>query len=254
MVEEKEIKVSTTDPDSGYMQREGKPEGFSYLDNRTVDAKYNIITDTHITPGNVHDSVPYLSRLKRQQERFGFAIEAVALDSGYLSAPICNELRRLNIFGVIGHRRFHSRKGFMPKWKFRFDRENNQYICPEGHVLTYRTTNREGYREYRSNPSFCGNCPRIEQCTHSQNQTKVVTRHVWEDSREWVRENRLSDQGKALYKKRQETIERSFADAKQLHGLRYCRLRGREKVQEQALLTAACQNMKKIAMHLAKIA
>jgi hypothetical protein len=51
---------------------------------------------------------------------------------------------------------------------------------------------------------------------------------------------------------RHQTIERSFADAKQLHGLRYCRFRGREHVQEQVLLTAACQNMKKIATILAK--
>ncbi len=41
--------------------------------------------------------------------------------------------------------------------------------------------------------------------------------------RKKVREHRLSATGKFLYKK--ETIERSFADAEQLHGLRYCRLR-----------------------------
>ena len=41
--------------------------------------------------------------------------------------------------------------------------------------------------------------------------------------------------------------ERSFADSKELHGLRYCRMRGLSKVTEQCLLTAAVQNMKKIA-------
>jgi len=60
----------------------------------------------------------------------------------------------------------------------------------------------------------------------------------------------LSKSGKYLYKKRKETIERSFADAKQLHGFRYCRLRGLQNVTEQALMTAAVQNMKKIALHL----
>lgn len=92
--EEKEIKVSTTDPDSGYMVRDGKPEGFFYLDHRTVDHKYNIITDVHVTAGNVHDSVPYVDRLQHQIEKFGFTdtIEAVALDAGYLttqSARLC---------------------------------------------------------------------------------------------------------------------------------------------------------------------
>lgn len=254
MIEEKEIKVSTTDPESGYLQRDGKPEGFFYLDHRTVDAKYNIITDTHVTPGNVHDSVPYLSRLERQRERFGFCIEAVALDSGYLTASICRRLHQENVFAVIGYRRFQSKRGLMPKWKFEYHKEANVYICPEGNELRYRTTNRNGYREYQSDPSKCQSCRRLSECTHSKSCVKQINRHVWEDSREWVRQNRLSNEGKLLYQRRQETIERSFADSKQLHGLRYCRFRGLEKAREQALLTAACQNMKKIATYLAKVA
>lgn len=82
------------------------------------------------------------------------------------------------------------------------------------------------------------------QCTRSRNHQKVVTRHVWEDSKDWVRGNRLSRAGKYLYRKRKETIERSFADAKELHGFRYCRLRGLANVREQALMPAAVQNMK----------
>lgn len=80
----------------------------------------------------------------------------------------------------------------------------------------------------------------------------MITRHVWEEDKEWVRQNRLSERGKALYKRRKETIERSFADAKELHGLRYARYRGRAKVTEQCLLIAACMNMKKIANYLWK--
>ncbi|CAI8828111.1 transposase [Bacillus sp. IT-79MI2] len=36
--------------------RDGKPNGFHFLDHRTTDAKYNIITDTFITAGNVADA------------------------------------------------------------------------------------------------------------------------------------------------------------------------------------------------------
>ncbi|MCZ7890048.1 transposase, partial [Agrobacterium salinitolerans] len=46
--EVKETKVSRTDPDSGYMVRDGKPKGFFYLDHRTVDGRHAIITDTHV--------------------------------------------------------------------------------------------------------------------------------------------------------------------------------------------------------------
>lgn len=255
MTEVKSIKVSTTDPDSGYMVRDGKPEGFFYLDHRTVDHKYNIITDVYVTPGNVHDSVPYVSRLERQMDRFGFdKLEAVALDAGYLTTPICKALHDRKIFAVIGHRSFTPVKGLIAKWRFKYDEEKNVYICPEKHELTYSTTDRNGYRMYKSDPEVCKMCPRLHECTKSKNKQKVITRHVWEKSKEWARQNRLSSSGKYLYRLRYQTIERSFADAKELHGLRYCRLRGLENVTEQTLMTATVQNIKKIALHRAKLA
>jgi len=250
--ETKEIRVSTTDPESGFMSRDNKQEMFCYLDHRTTDLKFNIITDAFVTPGNVHDSIPYLSRLDRQILRFNFNVEAVALDSGYLTNPICKGLSDRKIFGVIAHRRYQPTKGLFPKWKFKYNKENDIYVCPNSEELTYRSTTREGYREYKSDPKKCSTCPLLEQCTRSRNKQKVVTRHVWEDHKDKVRLNRLSLEGKILYKFRKETVERSFADSKELHGLRYCRLRGIKNASEQVLLTAACQNMKKIANHLAK--
>jgi transposase len=38
--EEKQTRISRTDLDIGYMRREDKPEGFFYLDHRTVDSAY----------------------------------------------------------------------------------------------------------------------------------------------------------------------------------------------------------------------
>lgn len=116
--ETKKIRVSTTDPDCGFMSRDNKQEMFCYLDHRTTDMKFNIITDAFVTSGNVHDSVPYLERLDRQMERFQFKVEAVALDSGYLTNPICKGIIERNIFGVIAHRRYSPVKGIFPKWKF----------------------------------------------------------------------------------------------------------------------------------------
>jgi type II secretory pathway component PulK len=43
---------------------------------------------------------------------------------------------------------------------------------------------------------------------------------VWQDSKEWVRANGRSRSDKYLYRLHYQTIERSFADAKELHGLR----------------------------------
>ena len=45
------------------MHREGKKEGFFYLDRRTVDSKHDI-TDIFAKPGNTNDVKPYLGRLR----------------------------------------------------------------------------------------------------------------------------------------------------------------------------------------------
>ena len=246
--EVKEIKESTTDPDSGYMVREGKPKGFFYLDHRTTCGRHNLITDTHITPANVHDSIPYLERLDHQRQRFGFETEAVGLDAGYMSAAICKGLEERAIYGVIGYRRPNHIKGRLPKRAYLYDRSKDVYRCPVGQELTYRTTNRDGYREYRSEPTLCRACPYLRQCTSNAQHVKTVTRHVWEGDREAVDSHRQTAASKAIYKRRKETIERSFADAKQLHGHRYMRMRGLLRAKEQCLLSAACQNMKKMAL------
>jgi transposase len=250
----REIKLSRTDPDAGYMVRDGKPTGFFYLDHRTVDGDHALITDIHVTPANLHDSVPYLDRLDRMRRRFDFEVGAVGLDAGYFTPAICKGLVERDIYGVIGYRRPNHREGYFYKREYVYDREQDVYICPNHQSLAYRTTNRLGYREYVSTQSQCANCPMKGQCTKSANGVKVVIRHVWEDHKEAVDAHRLTQTGKRLYKRRKETVERSFADAKELHGHRYARFRGLAKVRGQALLAGACQNMKKIARLLARAA
>lgn len=242
---QKETKISPVDPDAGYMVRDGKPTGFFYLDHRTVDGVHSLIIDTHVTAANVHDSGPYLGRLDRMRERFGF--DVAGLDAGYFTPHICKGLIERDIYGVIGYRRPNHKDGYFYKREYEYDAQRDGYICPNGEFLAYRTTNRIGYREYASQASQCDQCPSKAQCTQSRNGVKVVTRHVWQHYKESIDAHRLTDKGKELYKRRKETVERSFADAKELHGHRYARFRGLAKVKAQALLAAACQNIKKMA-------
>lgn len=248
----KETKVSRADPDSGYMVRDGKPKGFFYLDHRTVDGKFSIITDTYATPANVHDSIVYLSRLDRQRKRFDFDVKAVGLDAGYASAGIAKGLEDRAITGVTGYRNPTPPKdGMMRKSKYVFEPETDGYRCPEGQLLIYATTDRNGYRHYTSDPAICRTCPLLASCTTNAKAIRAITRHIWQDARERTDANRLTPKGKAIYKRRKETVERSFADAKQLHGHRYARFRSLTRVACQCLLAAAAQNIKKIAMAMA---
>jgi hypothetical protein len=234
------------------MVREGKPKGFFYLDHRTVEGKHSIITDTYTTPANVHDSIVYLGRLDRQRQRFDFDVGAVGLDAGYATSGIAQGLEQRGILGVTGYRRpTPPRPGMMASKVFTYEVDIDGYRCPQGQLLPYATTDRTGYRHYKSDPKICSTCPLLASCTSSRNATRLITRHVWADARERSDAHRLTPWGKRVYKRRKETVERSFADAKQLHGHRYARFRGLLAVTCQCLLAAAAQNIKKIALALA---
>jgi hypothetical protein len=144
----KETKVSRTDPDSGYMVRDDKPTGFFYLDHHTVDARYSIITGTHVTPASVHDSQPYLARLDRQRERFGFHVQAVGLDARHFTPAVCQGLEDRGIDGVMGYRTPNHKPGFFYKRDYVYNRYREKYTCAQGQVLSYGTTNRAGYQEF----------------------------------------------------------------------------------------------------------
>ena len=115
--------------------------------------------------------------------------------------------------------------------------EHLRYICPNNQVLSYRTTNRDGYHEYKSSGTVCENCPYLAQCTQSRNHVKVVTRHIWEPYLEMCEDIRHTLGMKELYPLRKETIERVFASTKENHRFRYTQMFGKARMEMKTGLT-----------------
>ena len=251
-IEEKEVKISTTDEESGYYHRDHKEKGFMYLDHRTVDEKCNIIVDCFITKGNVHDSSPFIERAEYIRNTFGFQATRWALDSGYDTLDIKKYLYDNNIFGVIGYRRYPKGDTKINKSRFRYNKEVDCYVCPEtGVILPYTgRIDRQGYKLY-SDKKNCMECPDIRRCCEKQGY-RVIRRHIKQELNDEFRNNRISAEGKELYKLRKEKIERSFADSKQNHGYRYAMYKGIKKNQNYTWLICAAQNMKNIVTKITK--
>ncbi|OIN68320.1 hypothetical protein BLD48_00130 [Exiguobacterium sp. KRL4] len=57
----------------------------------------------------------------------------------------------------------------------------------------------------------------------------MILRHIWQEAMDEVEHLRHTSVNRALYRKRQETIERVFADAKENQGMRWARYRGLKK-------------------------
>lgn len=245
--EEKHIKVSTTDKESGYYHRDNKEKGFMYLEHRTVNGKCNIITDAYVTKGNIHDSVVCKDRLEYQKEKLGLEINKVGLDSGYDTIDIKKYFEKEGIYGVIQYRSYGQGNTKIRKYEFKYLKEENVYICPRtGIVLPYKNIDKLGYKKYYDRKQ-CEGCPFKNECCEKSN-FRTIRRLINEEINEKARERRLSPEGKELFKKRKTTVERSFGDSKQNHGYRYTLYKGVEKNQAYTHLICAAQNMKNIAI------
>ncbi|UQX53242.1 IS1182 family transposase [Cytobacillus pseudoceanisediminis] len=243
--EYKEIKESTTDPESGYYVKDERTKQFAYSFHAAAD-RNGFVLGAIVTPGNTHDS-HILEPLVEQVIEKVSKPKAVAADAAYKTPAITSYLLKNDITPALPYTRPRTKEGFFRKHEYVYDEHFDCYICPTGEILKYTTTTKEGYRQYKSDPRICAGCPFLSQCTQSQAHQKLIQRHVWEEHVEEADHLRHHQDVKPIYEKRKETIERVFADAKEKHGMRWTTLRGLKKMSMQAMLTFAAMNLKKMA-------
>lgn len=243
--ETKTIKQSTTDPQSGLFHKGEHERCFAYVANTACD-RHNFILDFELGEGSIHDSRMFDGLYEKLVKRFP-EIEAVAVDAGYKTPWIMKQIIDSQKIPAVPYKRPMTKDGFFKKYEYVYDEYYDCILCPDNQVLRYSTTNRDGYREFKSDPCWCKDCDKISQCTASKSQQKMVQRHVWESYIELAEDYRHTPKYRDIYKLRCQTIERVFADAKEKHAMRYTQLRGLQKVKMQVTLTFACMNLKKLA-------
>jgi transposase len=243
--ETKQIKQSTTDPESGLFHKGEHEKCFAYVTNTACD-RHNFILDFEVAAGNIHDSRMFDGLYDKLLRRFS-EIKVVAVDAGYKTPWIMKQIIDSNRIPAVPYKRPMTKFGFFKKYEYVYDEYYDCILCPGNQVLPYSTTNRDGYQEFKSNPNYCKNCKFLTQCTQSKAQQKLVARHVWEPYIELAEDYRHTPAYREIYQMRSQTIERVFADAKEKHAMRYTQLRGLQKVKMQVALTFACMNLKKLA-------
>jgi hypothetical protein len=241
----KEISVSTTDPDAGLFYKDERERMFCYSYNTACDRNGFVLANV-VSSGNIHDSVNFDKVFVKVKERFN-GIKALSADAGYLTPHICRDIIVSGVRPVLPYKRPMTKKGFFRKQEYVYDEYYDVYICPNDKLLKYSTTDRNGYKIYRSNPEECKNCPYLLKCTGSKKHQKIVTRHVWAAYQEESDHLRHTPENREIYALRSQTIERVFADLKEKHGMRYTNYRGKGRVTDEAMMVLACMNLKKMA-------
>lgn len=215
---------------------------FAYSIQTACDKSGWVLNYT-VNPGNRHDSQTFNGLYK---EIKSLNPEMIVADTGYKTPAIANMLLNDDITPIFPYKRPMTKKEFFKKHQYVYDEYYDCYLCPNDKVLKYSTTNRDGYREFKSDPKNFMNCPLIQYCTESQKHQKVITRHVWDSAIEYCEDIRLTPDGKRIYAERKESIERLFGTAKEFHFFRYTNMCGTEKMEMKTALTFACLNIKKL--------
>ena len=240
---DKTIKCSTSNPESGWFHKGEHKSVFAYGIETACDKNGWILGFT-VNPGNEHDSRTFKG-LYDKLESIG--MKRCIVDAGYKTPPIAKLLLDDGVDPVFPYKSPMTKDGFFKKYEYVYDEYNDCYLCPANQILKYTTTNRDGYREYKSCPQICEKCEYLSQCTASKDHRKVIMRHVWEKYMEVCEDIRHSEGMKELYSRRKETIERIFGTAKENHGFRYTQMYGKARMRMKVALTFGCMNLKKLA-------
>jgi transposase len=240
--------ASRTDPDSSPMKRrENKGSHLGYYTHYVVDGgKSRIILNAFVTPFEVTENQPMLDLLWRTSLLWRIRPKQVTGDTAYGTTENIAAVERAGIRAYVPLTGAGKARPYFCKEVFAYDPKRDVYRCPAGETLapkTFRTARNQIL--YKTEPGTCTSCSMRPQCTDNKTGRQVL-RHRDERYVDRVKSYRGTFAYEKALRKRRVWVESLFGEAKDWHGMRRFRLRRLEKVNIQALLIAAGQNIKRL--------
>ncbi len=250
-------RISPTDPAARWTAAPGGPAFYAYSTNYLVDTEAGIIVDVEATPAHRSEEVESTKTMvERVKDRFGIETKKLIGDTAYGTAEFLAWM--VNEQGIEPH---------VPVWEkaersdetfsrsdFSFDEARNTYTCPNGKLLYPRRRNfktlrgiptTDGHIRYRASVRDCGSCPLKQRCCPNTPARKV-TRSVHESARDVARAIARKPEY-SITRRHRKKVEILFAHMKRILKVDRLRLRGLGGAREEFLLTAAAQNLRRMA-------
>jgi transposase len=248
--------TSHSDPASQWTAARKGPAFFVYSTNYLIDTDHAVIVDVEATRSIRQAEVGSVrSMLDRVKDRFDLHPERIIADTAYGLGPMLGWLVDRKIaphIPVID--KADRTDGTWSRADFEWDAKNNQYICPEGEPLkqfrrNYSDPNRgpsgKGVAKYQALKHTCQACPSKMKCCPKAYARKI-TREEHEDARQVARDISKTKQY-AISMRLRKKVEMLFAHLKRILGLGRLRLRGPCGANDEFLLAATAQNLRKLA-------
>ncbi len=165
--EENKKSINTTDPECTRINSlQGSHAGYNL--QGTFDEKHGLIVNSDVVSEN-NDLNQFAEQINQANETLEKKCDTACADSGYANTDELLKIDEQKTKVVVPSQRQASRKQpkAFDKSNFEYDSEKDCYICPEGHSLTYRRTNkREQHKVYMiSEKTICKQCPHSDCVT-----------------------------------------------------------------------------------------
>jgi hypothetical protein len=242
MLEAPDKQLSLTDPDARSMKSRGTGL-VGYNVQSAVDSKNHFIIAHEVT--NVGSDRSQLSQMAKEAKAVLDVeqLDAVA-DRGYYNG---DEIRACEQAGIDAYlpkpnTSPNKARGQFDRSAFEYIEQDDEYRCPAGERLTYRSTRTEANKEIRHYwSSACPRCPIKAQCTTGDNRR--VTRWVHADVLERA-QTRL-DSRPDIMRTRRATVEHPFGTLKSWMGSTHFQMKTLPRVSTEMSLHVLSYNMKR---------
>jgi transposase len=229
--------------------------GIAYANNYLIDVKFGIIVDVEASRAIRQAEVGAAkTMIERTEERFGLKPERLAADTAYGAAPMLNWL--VEEKDIAPHIPVFDKSkrddGTFSRSDFRCDPTSDVYHCPAGKTLTTTGTLVNGGTTllYLARKHDCDGCKLRAQCC-----PKVPFRKVPRNQHEAARDIARSFVGTEAFeqsRRERKKIEMRFAHLKRILRLGRLRLRGPRGAQDEFILAAIAQNLRRLAALVAR--
>ncbi|MGB5398555.1 MAG: IS1182 family transposase [Gammaproteobacteria bacterium] len=230
-----------TEPEAKLMRsgRDGMIVGYNV--QSAVDAETGLIVHHDVTDDS-DDRCQLYPMAQQAKVELGMNALQVLADAGYSNGEQLAACEAEGITATLPIRRsINDLTGLYSREDFQYDADRDEYICPAGECLTYKTINRKEKRRMYTREG-CHACKLKMQCTKSKQ--RWVSRHFHEDAFE--RCDARLQQNPDLMRKRMAIVERPFAILKQLMSFRRFLCWGMEGARSEMSLGILSYNLNRM--------
>ena len=214
-------KINLTDPDAHFMKGGDGRIDVGYNCQAAVTDDQIIVSSEVIQDANDRNALELM--VETTEENTKEEVKEIAADTGYSSYENYEYLSKKNKIGYIPDQQMREQENRDSRYNryhldnFTYDRDRDEYICPEGHRLPRYKVRRkdESYRKWRQviyKGTACLDCTNRDLCTKQRYRT--IARDDRKELLDQMRDRLKSEEGCKKYIKRLYTVEPIFGHFK----------------------------------------